>query len=391
MKTKNIFTAIIISLIVFALIFGAVYLSTLHRRRGGAEKVICAYPAFNNEVYIGRSSLIDTQLIDTQNVTITEVKFDLTEFGVHTAAMVNIGNVDALNLYFSAKYDSKTRFFAKNLLTGNISEIVFESDFEVLGFNFDQFYVSGGYLYYFAWDRPEDGVFDNVTDSFCRVPLTGGREEVIAEFPHYGERTAFSFVADGMAFFCDVKKISVCNVATGKTEVLWTAKSLGYDIVDSNLSYYDGLIYFTASSAAREELVPEDPDYYANMTTTSSYLFSLDPKTKRSTLITEEPINSFYIADDRIYYIPKALGTITAGDKIMPRFCAKEVYSFDLRGRNKEKVCSFGDIFVSDILYLNDSVICVSDYYGENFSTSYCIINRQTGEVRRVIRVMHES
>ena len=70
----------------------------------------------------------------------------------------------------------------------------------------------------------------------------------------------------------------------------------------------------------------------------------------------------------------------------MPRFCAKEVYSFDLKGRNKEIVCSFGDIFVSDILYLNDSVICVSDYYGEDFSTSYCIIDRQTGETERVTR-----
>lgn len=380
MKTKNIFTAIIISLIIFALIFGAVYLSTLHRRRGGAEKVICSYPAFNNEVYVSRSTVIDTQ-----NVTVSVFKFDLTEFGVHPTAIFNIGNVDALNLYFSTMYD-KTRFFAKNLLTGNISEIVFESNFEVLGFTNKQFYVNGGYIYYFAWDLPEDGLVDNVMDSFCRVSLTGGREEVIAEFPHFGERTAFSFVADGMAFFCDVKKISVCDVATGKTEVLWTAESRGYDIVDSNLSYYDGLIYFTASSAAREELVPEDPDYYANMTTTSSYLFSLDPKTKKSTLITEEPINSFYIADDRIYYIPKALGTITAGDKIMPRFCAKEVYSFDLKGRNKEKVCSFGDIFVSDILYMNDSVICVSDYYGENFSTSYCIIDRKTGEEERVTR-----
>jgi outer membrane protein assembly factor BamB len=191
-----------------------------------------------------------------------------------------------------------------------------------------------------------------------------------------------------MAFFCDAENISVCDVATGKTEILWTAESRGYDVVNSNLSYYDGLIYFTALSAAREELVPEDPDYYANMTTTSTYLFSLDPKTKKSTLITEEPINSYYIEDDRIYYIPKALGTIQFGDRIMPRFSANEVYSFDLNGRNKEKVCSFDGIFVYDILYMNDSIICVQDYYGENFSTSYCVIDRLTGEVTRVTRVV---
>ena len=70
------------------------------------------------------------------------------------------------------------------------------------------------------------------------------------------------------------------------------------------------------------------------------------------------------------------------------RLSAKEVYSFDLKGRNKEKVCSFDGIFVYDILYMNDSIICVQDYYGKTFTTSYCVIDRHTGEVTRVSRVV---
>lgn len=46
-------------------------------------------------------------------------------------------------------------------------------------------------------------------------------------------------------------------------------ESPGYDVVNRNLSYFDGLIYFTAHSAARKELVPKDPDYYGETFSTS--------------------------------------------------------------------------------------------------------------------------
>lgn len=380
MKKKEIISIIIIAIVLAVLISGAVYLSMIPRMSKKGVP-INFFPAYNGKVYIYNNSVINTE-----NITVSDVDIDLTEFGVHSTGIINIGNIDALTLYLSAYSDGKTRFFGMNLLTGKIFEILFESSFEVFGYNNRQFYVSSGYLYYFAWNIPEDGSFENVNDSFCRVPLTGGREEVIAEFPHFAsERTTFSFVADGMAFFCDAENISVCDPDTGKIEILWSAEDNGYNTVNRSLTYYDGLIYFLASSEPHEEIVPEDPDFFADITSaTSSYLFSLNPKNKKVTLVTAEPINCFYIADNRIYYIPKALGTVQIGDQIMPRYSAEEVYSLDLKGRNKEKVCSFNGIFVYDIIYMNESIICIHDYYGETFRTSYCIIDRQTGEVTRV-------
>lgn len=386
MKKKDVISIIITTLAISVLIVGCVYLSTMPRRAGGGE-VIRFYPAHQNEVYIYNNAVIDTQ-----NVTISTVGFDLSEFGIEPSAKIGIGNIDALTLYFAAyhPYQENTRYFGMNLITGKISEIIFESGFDYCDYKDKSFYVHQGYLYYFAWTLTGLEISKDTNDSFCRVPLTGGRGEVIAEYENFTASNSLCFVADGIAVFCEYNRIYACNIDTGVTENLWIPSSEGYDIVNTNVTYYNGLIYFTASAEAREELVPEDPDYYANMTTTSSYLLSLNPKTKKATLITKEPINSYYIEDDRIYYIPKALGTIQIGDRIMPRFSANEVYSFDLNGRNKEKVCSFDGIFEYDILYMNDSIICVQDYYGETFSTSYCVIDRLTGEVTRVTRVVRE-
>ncbi len=385
MKKKDIISIIITTLAGAVLIVGCVYLSTMPRRAGGGE-VIRFFPAHQNEVYIYNNAVIDTQ-----NVTITTVGFDLSEFGIEPSAKIGIGNIDALTLYFAAyhPYQENTRYFGMNLITGKTSEIIFESGFDYCDYKDKSFYVHEGYLYYFAWTLTGLEISKDTNDSFCRVPLTGGRGEVIAEYENFTASNSLCFVSDGIAVFCESNRIYACDIDTGGTETLWVPSSEGYDIVNTNIAYYNGLIYFTASAQAREELVPEDPEFFSESTSTvSSYLISLNPKNKKATLLTKEPINSFYIADGRIYYIPKALGTIQLGDRIIMRLSAKEVYSFDLKGRNKEKVCSFDGIFVYDILYINDDVICVQDYYGETFTTSYCVIDRHTGEVTRVSRVV---
>ena len=230
MKKKDVISIIITTLAIAALIGECVYLATSPRRNSGGEKALTFYPAFQNEVYIYNNSVIDVE-----NVTISTVGFDLSEFGIEPSAKIGIGNIDALTLYFAAyhPYQEKTRYFGMNLITGKISEIVFESAFDYCDYKDKSFYVHRGYLYYFAWTVTGLEISKDTNDSFCRVPLTGGRGEVIAEYENFTASNSLCFVSDGIAVFRESDRIYACNIDTGVTEILWDSDSDGYDIIRS--------------------------------------------------------------------------------------------------------------------------------------------------------------
>jgi hypothetical protein len=186
MKKKDIITIIIITAVLAATLFGAIFLTSRRGKSSDGKPINLYRPIWNEKIIYDHSGVY---VVDSENSTIKDLPIDLSSFGINDfrKEALMAGNVDGINLYLSYSYytslsESKDMFFRYNLITSEISEIEFTTAFEMNSNH--NFYAHGGYLYYFGWNTedPVDAIINNYPSYLCRVPVSGGKEEVLAEY-----------------------------------------------------------------------------------------------------------------------------------------------------------------------------------------------------------------
>ena len=183
-KKKDIITASVIAVLVALIVGGCIFLAS-RRENTIPEKAINLYrPRWENTIIYDHMGI---HVINPEIPDISPLSADLSEFGIEASASdaFRAGNIDGINLYLSRSYyvgltESGALFFRYNLITSQVSKIEFTSGFDWVSYY--NFYAHGGYLYYFAWNK-ENGLSMSFEPGYlCRVPVSGGKEEVLAEY-----------------------------------------------------------------------------------------------------------------------------------------------------------------------------------------------------------------
>ena len=174
-------TAIFVAMIVFLCLFLAG-----NRQSDELSAPINPYPNYKNIVFLNDWTNL---YIDTLNDEYSSMIFDMREYKLSTSSN-RFGNIDNSILYFSNwNIDTKsTRFFKYDIVTELISEIEYESNFTSQAHS--DFYALGDYLYYSAFDDWYD--LDERVEYLCRIPINGGKEEIIGEYANREEKYAWS-------------------------------------------------------------------------------------------------------------------------------------------------------------------------------------------------------
>lgn len=357
MKKKDVISIIITTLAVAALIAGCVYLTKRHRNTEFAPPIQSV-----TRVYV---YLADEK---PQRDTV-----DLSEYVNGSEYILNSGNTEYGIKYFACfVYDSmKTLFFKYNTLNGSLAKIETEIDSSV-----PYIYASGGFIYYLR-----EKIGEHPANYLCRIPISGGGEQILAEYAVGNVMYAdLHFVVENKVILSFSEKIFAYDVDKNKTQILWDAEQNGFDLLNNNIWYYGGNLYFSAISETREDNIPTNEGMTETMIpVNSTYLLTLNMKTKKSSLLFSEPINCFYMTEDEIIYMPTVYRTIKIGCEILPHYNDK-IISCDLDGKNPREIFSGLDVWAYSIYRYKDGKLYVSDGYAANIKYSIIEIDTNTGK-----------
>ena len=306
-KKKELITVIIIALVLAAILFGAIYLAGRRGKSTDSKPINLYRPIWQEKIIYDHSGVY---VVDSENSTIKDLPIDLSAFGINDfrKEAIMAGNVDGINLYLSYSYytnlsESKDMFFRYNLLTSEISEIEFSTAFE-MNSNYN-FYAHGGYLYYFGMNFSDylNAIVNNDPSYLCRVPVTGGEEEVIAEYQNFNERIV---LVDGdTVITSNESSLYAFDVSKKKRTEIFNAKNNGFRLIETERSYYyDGNLYFLAEKDL-PSVVEADEDFKESWKTPDDYLISLDIKKKEWKKVIDVPVSLFCVTEDGIFYVKK--------------------------------------------------------------------------------------
>ena len=357
MKKKDVISIIITTLAVAALIAGCVYLTKRHRNTEFAPPI---------------------QSVSELNVYLADEKtpkqtIDFSGYVNGSDYVLFPGNTENGIKYLACFiHDSmKTLFFKYSLLNGNVAKIETEIDSSV-----PYIYASGGFIYYLR-----EKIGEHPANYLCRIPVSGGGEQILAEYDVGNVFFAdLHFVVENKVILSFSEKIVAYDIVKDKTQILWDAEQNGFDLLKNNIWYYGGNLYFSAISETREDNIPTDEALTDSMIpVNSTYLLTLNMKTKKSSLLFSEPINCFYMTEDEIIYMPTVYRTIKIGCEILPHYNDK-IISRDLDGKNPREIFSGLDVWAYSIYRYKDGKLYVSDGYAANIKYSIIEIDTNTGK-----------
>jgi hypothetical protein len=358
-KKKDIFIAALIIILLAAIVGGCIFLT---RRR-------------QNTDYAPPIQSVDrVHLYLSDEVTLTQA-VDVSKYVNGSNYILYPGNTENGIQYFSCYvYDSdKTLFFKYNTINGNFAKIDFETELNV-----PYLYASGGFIYYLKYkETNEIGYYTNY---LCRIPISGGGEQILAEYnPRNTMYAELHFVVENKVILSLTDKILAYDIDKNETLTLFDAEKNGFEMVKADIWYYGGNLYFEAISKTREDNIPTDDDVTEDMIpVNSSYLLTFNMKTKKSRLLLEEPINCYYMTADEIIYMPTVYRTIEIGCEILPHYNDK-IISCDLDGKNPREIFSGLDVWAYSIYRYKDGKLYVSDGYAATQKQSIIEIDTNTG------------
>ena len=307
MKKKEIITIIIIAIVLAAILFGAIFLAGRRGKSTDSKPINLYRPIWNEKIVYNHSGVY---VVNSEIPDIKELPIDLSSFGINDFRKdaLMAGNVDRINLYLSYSYytslsESKDMFFRYNLITSEISEIKFTTAFEINSSH--NFYAHGGYLYYLGWDTEDfvDAIVNNYPSYLCRVPVTGGKEEVLAEYKGVYDRIVL--VEGDTVITSDESSLYAFDISKKKRTELFNAKNNGFRLILTERSYYyDGKLYFLAEKDM-PSILEADEGFKEDWKTPDDYLIALDIKSKKWEKVFDFPVSLFCVTEDGIFYVKK--------------------------------------------------------------------------------------
>lgn len=366
MKKKELITIIIIAIVLAAILFGAIFLTSRRDKSTDSKPINLYRPIWHEKIIYDHSGVY---VVNSEIPDIKDLPIDLSAFGINDfrKEALMAGNVDGINLYLSYSYytnlsESEDMFFRYNLLTSEISEIEFTTAFE-MNSNYN-FYAHGGYLYYFGWNTedPVDAIINNYPSYLCRVPVTGGKEEVLAEYRNYYERIV---LVDGdTVITSDESSLYAFDVSKKKRTELFNAKNNGFRLILTERSYYyDGKLYFKAEKDL-PSIAEADEGFKESWRTPDSYLIALDIKKKEWKKAVDDPVSIFCVTEDGIFYVKKKYRLLPKSDFALSINDVLTVYGDDsicsqpIGGGEEQVVYTNEKISYNEIFSVKNGKLC---------------------------------
>ncbi|MBQ7338710.1 MAG: hypothetical protein IJW40_09705 [Clostridia bacterium] len=242
-------------------------------------------------------------------------------------------------------------------------------------------WIENGYMYYMRTQLKEGGDSDNPTDyadCIFRIPLEGGESEMVYMARSVSE--SLQLVADNGVYTVDMGTIYRYDLTTGEQRALYNSVENGFRQSFGALQYVDGYLYMPA--------FPEG---------TATFLLAvLHVESGEWQLITEEPLASYAVTNDAVYFVLRQPHTVSAPEFEMQysNVCAPTIYACDTDGGNVRHIWTdesglydfiYGFTVADGVFYGNVSHFDVeSNAWSAPF---FAEIRFDTGEILPALRV----
>ncbi len=212
--------------------------------------------------------------------------------------MTRIGMIEDGKMYFYsfAAFTHEINLGYQDLISGGVTVLETLSQYEMTN---DLTFVNNGYFYYYAGILKDGGDPKNYEDyesRLCRIPVTGGEREVLETPKGYP-----LFIIDGKLIL-NGSTVSVYDLDTKLEKVVWNYSADGFTNV-GDVSYVGGRLYMIAKVPAGNAETVFD-QYKKVEYAKNTFLVSVDISTGEWAKVTEEPVESYTLTDDRVYYFP---------------------------------------------------------------------------------------
>ena len=254
-----------------------------------------------------------------------------------------------------------------------------------------KFYAHGGYLYYFGMNFSGylNAIVNNDPTYLCRVPVTGGEEEVLAEYRNYNERIV---LVDGdTVITSDESSLYAFDVSKKKRTEIFNAKNNGFRLIETERSYYyNGNLYFLAKKYL-PSVAEADEDFKEDWKTPDDYLIALDIKSKKWEKVFDFPVSLFCVTEDRIYYVKKKYRliplkefTLSIND-VFIAYVDSSICSQPIGGGEERVVYTNDKISYNEIFSVKNGRICCkinspteTDY---DYKVKFAVIDFDSGNI----------
>lgn len=270
--------------------------------------------------------------------------------------------------YFAGVSDGKVYFsscqqFSHNLLlsylvmeTGECVTVKTMSEAEDPGIIFS--FVENGWWYYTRKILKEGGSADNANDYdvwLCKISLDGQNDQPIREIK---DTESIQMVGAEKVVTYYNGALYTTDIQSGDVYELYSLTENGFTNPYTDLYYLDGKIYFLAASTTTKH------SEYTQQNYPLCFLLRIDLTTKEVQQLLDQPLCSFYLSDDAIYYVPFELRHIYIPDNYKEHpntvsICLFEdsIYRCDLNGEHSEKLYSNDRIdFVENFVVIEDTL-----------------------------------
>ena len=263
---------------------------------------------------------------------------------------------DKMFFYSWQEYTHITRYGYQDLISGDIKVLVTLSELE------ETLFTTAGvwedYMYYSRKHLREGGDSENPDDYIshvCRVSVDSGKEEIL-----YAGHERVIMVADDKVITTVDDNMYSYDLTTRTKQLLFNLEDIGYKYFGGVYNFLNGKLYFICVD--EEYIISEYTGRYFNY----RFLLSVDIHTGEVERVVEEPVISYALTDDTIYYFPFELRHLYVPEDD-PRgavvyLASPTLYACDISGENQREV------YTSELLFYADDFTVVGNTVFAYFS-----------------------
>jgi hypothetical protein len=292
--------------------------------------------------------------------------------------------VDGRLYFYSYQYSSNlVQYGYQDIITGDVTVLVTLSEKED-SVRWSSF-VWDDYMYYTRRLLREGGAPEDpgdYIDHICRISVDGGEEEAFIETTE-----PILMVADGKIVTMQDGNVNTYDVKTGEKVTLFNMEDKGYKNIAGKISFTKGKLYFMCrgNSYCTSEYRRSSHPY--------QFLVSVDIQTGEVKKAIENPVISYVLTDDTIYYAPFELRHMYIPDdyeqypeNVAIFLASATLYACDIDGGNHRAVYTNETMdYIEDFTVIDDTLygwLYDFDEVNHMFGDAYFgKIDFKTGEV----------